>query len=103
MGLLTDFASVPRVLKLRWPSPGGAWDKPAVVHDYLYRRGVLETRTGLDALVTRAEADRIFLEAMAAAGVGWLSRRLLYWGVRVGGGPVWAAARRRQARRAAHD
>jgi hypothetical protein len=33
---------------------------------------------------TRADADRIFFEALKALNVGWVQRYLLYWGVRFG-------------------
>ena len=33
---------------------------------------------------TRADADRIFLEALEALNVGWVQRYALYLGVRVG-------------------
>lgn len=75
-GFETDFASVPRLL---WPilDPTGPYGKAAVLHDWLYR-----TR----GLATRDQADRVFLEAMEALGVGWWTRTIMYRGVRVGGG-----------------
>ena len=49
-GFETDFASVPRLF-WRIVPPWGRYSPAAVVHDFLYHTG----------LVTRAEADRIFL------------------------------------------
>jgi hypothetical protein len=38
-GFVTDFASMP--LGIVFKSPGGKWDKPAVVHDALYKLGLV--------------------------------------------------------------
>lgn len=94
-GFTTDFASMPLGIVFR--SPGGKWDKPAVVHDALYRLGFVLSDIGVRD-VTRGEADAIFLEAMQVAGVNWLARRIIYAGVRVGGWRAW-----RQHRREASD
>jgi len=53
VGFETDFASIPRALWALFP-PAGPWGPAAVLHDFLYRTG----------LVPRAEADRLFREAM---------------------------------------
>lgn len=73
-GFITDFASVPRLL---WPilPPYGRYGKAAVLHDYLYRSGI----------VGRCEADIIFKEAMEVLGVARWKRRVLYAGVRLFG------------------
>jgi hypothetical protein len=71
----TDFASVPR-LPLAYMVVGGKGARAAVVHDFLYSGG-LE--------VTRAQADAVFREALAASGYGRIVRGLMYAGVRVGG------------------
>ncbi len=86
-GFVTDFASMP--LGILFRSPGGKWDKPAVVHDALYRLGYLCVSDGTIRQVERDEADRIFLEAMQVAGVSWWARRIIYVGVRVGGRGAW--------------
>lgn len=80
-GFYTDFASIPRLLWGIIPPWGEEYDKAAVLHDYLYYRQ-------FDSL-PRYEADLIFLEAMAAQGVGRFKRNLLYWGVRIGGRGAW--------------
>ncbi len=70
-GFRTDFASVPRVLWSIIP-PNGLYGKAAVVHDYL-----CETK-----IVSRKNADKIFLEAMKVLGVSWWKRNLMYRSVR---------------------
>lgn len=74
-GFATDFASIPR------PAQGflnavNDVAPAAVVHDFLYVAGVFESR---------AVADRVFLDALAANGVGWMRRRILWAAVRLGG------------------
>lgn len=74
-GFETDFASVPRVFWNILP-PTGSYGKAAVIHDYLYR---------IPWLATRTQADAVLLEAMTFLKVGWWTRQVIYWGVRVGG------------------
>ena len=75
-GFVTDFASIPQVLRSLLDSRGT--EKAATLHDYLYRKQV----------VPRAMADRLFYDALRSCGVGWIKARLLWAGVRVGG---WAS------------
>lgn len=78
-GFKTDGASIPRLL---WPVFGHPFERyaaAAVLHDSLYR---IKT-------MSRAEADRIFLEAMAVLGVPKWKRNLMYAGVRAGGWWYW--------------
>ena len=77
-GFQTDFASIPRGLWNILP-PTGRYALAAVVHDYLYR-----TRYR----ATRAQADRVLLEAMGVLKVGRWTRWTIYSGVRLGG---WAS------------
>jgi hypothetical protein len=77
-GFITDLASIPRVLRSIYER-NGLSRRPAVLHDYLY----------CAQLTTRAEADALFLEALAAEGVGWAMRRSMWLGVRVGGWVYW--------------
>jgi Protein of unknown function (DUF1353) len=66
-GFVTDFASVPR-LPLVFLATADLAERSAVLHDYLYRSGV----------VSRARADAIFRAGMLAEDVaGW--RRWLMW------------------------
>lgn len=70
-GIKTDFASIPRAF--RWMiARVGKYGKAAVLHDWLCERKI----------VSRKEADQIFLEAMTILGVGWFKRRTMYFGVR---------------------
>lgn len=79
-GFKTDLASIPGILQ--W-IPGFSVNGPhriaAVLHDYLY------TVQGL----SRAECDKIFLEAMIACNVNKVLRNSIYAGVRVGGWVAW--------------
>lgn len=84
VGTLTDLASIPRIAWTVLP-PDGPWTKAAVLHDGIYRSHGDIPRTGHPAPFTRAEADKILDDAMAAVGVGWASRWAIYAGVRVGG------------------
>jgi hypothetical protein len=77
-GFLTDFASVPRGLWNLMP-PFGRYTRAAVLHDWLYQTGV----------VTRAQADRMFLEAMRQLDVPAWQRGLMYAGLRIGGHLAW--------------
>jgi hypothetical protein len=74
----TDFASVPRIF---WViiSQWGKYGNAAVIHDYCYWA---QTRS-------RKESDGIFLEAMGVLGVGWVTKHILYWSVRLFGGLSW--------------
>lgn len=74
-GFVTDFASIPKFLWNLLP-PVGSYGKAAVIHDRLYRT---------PSLATRAQADRVLLEAMTFLGTAWYVRYVIYAGVRVGG------------------
>lgn len=77
-GFETDFASTPR---WSWPlvPPLGRYARAAALHDYLY-----ETQTR-----PRAEADRIFAEAMGVARVPAALRIGMWAAVRLFGGRAW--------------
>lgn len=93
VGDTTDFASIPRPARLLWPSPGGPYDKPAVIHDKLYTDPVVLSVAGVARTLTRGECDRVFYEAMGATHTHWWTRRLFYASVRVGGWRPWASYR----------
>lgn len=82
-GFTTDFASVPRIF---WAliSPYGKAGKAAVVHDYLYHLN----RVGLE-VVTRKQADGIFLQAMGVLGVAAWRKYPMYLAVRLFAGSGW--------------
>ena len=80
-GFVSDMASIP---KLFWNLIGspftGRYTEAALVHDALYASEALP----------RKEADGVFLELMAQAGVSYWKRYSMYWAVRLGGGGlVW--------------
>ena len=79
-GFETDLASTPWLLRWLIP-PSGPRQRAAVLHDWLY--------TEQPAGWTRAQADRLFRQAMAAAGVSWPLRWLIWTGVRIGGLRGW--------------
>jgi hypothetical protein len=90
-GFDTDYASVPRIFWSFYP-PDGSYTPAAVIHDALYFYQARSAAT--PSPITRAQADAVFLEAMAALGVPLLRRRLLYRAVRVGGWLAWRRNRR---------
>lgn len=73
IGFLTDFASVPSLLKLWLPSIG-KYMYAAAIHDYLLSVGFRWQR-----------AAEIFREACADSGVGWRTRTTMYWAIRLFG------------------
>ena len=77
-GFVTDMASVPRGFWSLFP-PTGPWSKAAVYHDYLYQMGTL----------SRAEADREFVDGMRALGVCWPTRMAMWAALRLFGGIAW--------------
>ena len=78
-GFTTDLASIPRAFRSLIPQVG-KHIQPSIAHDWAY-----EGHTDL----TRAEADRLFLEGMKAVGVWWLRRNIMYAAVRAFGGTLW--------------
>jgi hypothetical protein len=83
-GFVTDYASVPRWLPLTWMLVGDTAHEAAVVHDYVYRTGI----------VSRAVADHLLHDAALEAGEPRWRAVLLYGGVRVGGWVAWRRYRR---------
>ncbi|HHX9832721.1 TPA: DUF1353 domain-containing protein [Salmonella enterica subsp. enterica] len=73
-GFITDLASVPRIFWTFMP-PDGKYAKAAIIHDYLYD----------NALRTKKEADRIFLDGMTVLGVPKWKRIVLYLAVSIFG------------------
>ena len=72
-GFETDFASVPR-LPIIFELWGNRAHREAVIHDYLYRSDSIP-------LVTKLQADRVFLEAMRATGKVFFIRWFMFIGV----------------------
>lgn len=77
-GFQTDLASIPQVFHSFIPV-NGRHRAPAILHDYLF---TIQDRT-------RAETDKLFLDAMVSAGVPWPERWIMYLAVRVGGRRIW--------------
>jgi hypothetical protein len=85
-GLITDFASIPRVAwdLLDPEDPIIAW--PSVIHDYLYTcQGKLPDGTPY----TREQADAVLREAMEVCGAGIFIRESVYEAVEEFGGSHW--------------
>jgi hypothetical protein len=78
VGFETDLASIPWFVQ-GLISKVGPWDRPAVIHDRLYR-----TQT-----ISRLEADNILLQAMDNEGVGSVKKFLIYRNVRMWGWVAW--------------
>ena len=75
---VTDFASVPPVIRWLFPK-SGKYDPAAVVHDWLYFK---KERS-------RAECDGIFCEAMKVLGVAPATHQLMYYSLRAFGWIAW--------------
>lgn len=71
-GFETDFASVPRIFWRICPPVAGNHAEPAVLHDYLCENSN-----------NQPYADKIFLEAMKANGVGLIKRTVMFNAVMV--------------------
>lgn len=77
-GFITDFASIPRIFWNIYPPTGGgtkrtSYGKCAVLHDASYQF----------KWYSRKECDKLFLEAMKCMGVGYITRYIFYWCVRL--------------------
>ena len=75
-----DGASIPKVLWSVIGSPmEGKYVPGAVIHDGLYASGV----------ISRNEADEVFLKLMVMANVGYVKRYAMYWAVKSCGVIAW--------------
>ena len=72
-GFITDLASIPRFL---WPlyPPHGLYLSAAILHDKFCKA----------TWITRRDGDKLFLEAMGYSHVNLISRKIIYYGVRIG-------------------
>ncbi|EKO1021331.1 DUF1353 domain-containing protein [Salmonella enterica subsp. enterica] len=82
VGFVTDLATVPRIFWALLP-PDGKYAKAAIIHDYLYD----------NALRTKKEADKIFLDGMTVLGVPKWKRTIMYWAVRLFGRGMYEKGR----------
>jgi signal peptidase I len=80
-GFVTNFGTIPRIFR-NMIRPLGRYGKAAILHDYLYRIGVIINNRNY----TRKEADLIFLEAMEVLKVPKWKRKSIYFAVRMFGG-----------------
>lgn len=76
-GFVTDFASIPALLRVKFIPHNYA--AAALIHDWLYAIGVSGDET------TRKAADGVFLQALIDMGYPEAHARELYRGVRLGG------------------
>lgn len=81
-GYRTDLASVPRIARRIVDPQTPAVRRPSVVHDYIY--------THLTQRFTKAEADRIFYDALREEGMGSVLAWLMWQAVRIGGRGNWS-------------
>lgn len=79
----TDLASVPRPVWWLIPRDDEFARRPSVVHDYIYTHGTTS--------FTKAEADRIFYDALLEEGMHKPLAWLMYAAVRIGGRGNWSA------------
>lgn len=77
----TNFASVPRVAKFYIDDDDWQIRAPSVVHDYLY--SAESVKLGFN----RKQADEILLEAMMGLGMRKTKALLIYYILRLFGGP----------------
>ena len=92
---ITDLASIPRGMWNLFP-PDGPWAKGAVVHDLLYftkGTGVWGGKCWITKPggYSRAEADQVLDDAMAALGVEEADRVAIFEGLRAGGEIGWGS------------
>ena len=75
-GMVTNFASIPRVFWVRFP-PVDIYDPAAVIHDGAYQNSLL-TREGQRINVVKFVADNLFKEALLTCGVGKIRATQMY-------------------------
>ncbi len=77
IGFITDLASTPLLLRWLLP-PNGQYKYEACLHDYFYRVP--------EVMITRKQADKVFLEAMKVGIVDSWKEWCLYTAVKYFGG-----------------
>lgn len=88
-GSPTDFASIPWFLRLMLPRFHEDYARAAVVHDYLYRGGVIKDPVEGIRYPTREEADLFFYWVAIADDTQMDRAYIMYAGVRLGGWLTW--------------
>ena len=90
-GFVTDYASIPRALTFIIP-PRGKYNRPAIIHDFLYQTAPDDDVSGL--VCTQARADSIMREACENVDNRLTQRWAIYLGLRAGGWVAWRRYRR---------
>lgn len=90
IGFSTDLYSIPWWLHWALPRDEGHANAAAIVHDDLYRYGMVN-----GVLITRLQADMILREAMKAKQLAAWRIWVIYRGVRLGGCKPWNDYRKR--------
>jgi hypothetical protein len=93
IGFESDFASIPRPLWIVIP-PRGKYNRPAFVHDKLYRDAPIDPLTGKRC--TQARADSILREACENCDDRFTQRWAIYLGLRAGGFVAWNNYRKKE-------
>lgn len=86
-GLVTDFASIPRVAWRYIDPEDPCILYPSVIHDYLYVRGGVLPNGGRTYF--RSDADKVLREAMEVAGARLDQRTVVFRSVRWFGAAHW--------------
>ncbi len=86
VGLLTDFASIPRIAWSILDPEDPMILYPSVIHDYLYKAGGVIPNL---PPVTRQQADKVLREAMEHCGAGNWKRTIVYQSVERFGASNW--------------
>lgn len=90
-GFETDFASIPRALT--WLIPArGPYNRPAIIHDFLYRFAPHDPTT--NHYCTQARADQILREACENCDDRFSQRWAIFVGLKLGGWLTWRKYRR---------
>jgi hypothetical protein len=80
-GFTTDGASIPKWGQ--WFTGWDPWEEPqrwaAIVHDWLY----------CERDVIKEYSDKVFREVLRSEGSNWWQREIMFFAVRVGGGPAY--------------
>ena len=83
---MTDFASIPKILRWMYDPVGAPYQVAAIFHDYLYSSV---------KHVTRAEADAFYYDVARRYGTSKLTASLHWMALRVGGWMAWRSNRKR--------
>jgi hypothetical protein len=92
-GFVTDFASIPRPLWSVIP-PRGKYNRPAIVHDWLYQNAPIDPATKQRCV--QAQADYILREACENVDDRFTQRWAIFLGLKVGGFVTWNRYREKE-------